>query len=86
VAAISLVRRIGPAAVPAWPTLLAPIPMILRLVVGIVLTALAGQAIVASQFGATSSLWPVAAAAVVGLLVMAVLLPDLSAPRSQRRS
>jgi hypothetical protein len=87
VAAISFARRVGPAAVPAWPRLLSPIPMILRLALGIVLTALAGQAIVTSQFDTTSSLWPVAAATVVGVLVMAALLPDLAAAaRSQRRS
>jgi hypothetical protein len=84
--AISLVRRAGPAMVPVWPRLLAPIPMVLRLAAGIVLTAVAGQAIVGSQFGLTTSLWPVAAATVVGLLVMAALLPDLAGARSPRRS
>jgi hypothetical protein len=85
--AISLVRRLLPAVVPLWPRLLSRIPMLLRVALGIVAAALAGRAIISSDvFISTTSLWPVAASAVVGMLVMAILLPDMVASTARPRS
>jgi hypothetical protein len=77
-------RRTAPARLPLWPRLLGRIPLLVRLLVGIVAAALIGRAIVTSQFRATQSLWPVTASAVAGMVVIAALLPDLGA-RTDRR-
>jgi hypothetical protein len=82
---ISLVRRVGPGVVPLWPRVLSPIPMVLRVLAGVVATAFLGQAIISTQFLATQSLWPVAAAAVVGMVVMTALVPDIGMSRDQLR-
>jgi hypothetical protein len=83
--AASAARRLGPAVLPAWPGLLSRVPMIFRVALGIVVAGFVGQAIISTQFALTSSLWPVAAAAVAGMLVMTALVPDLSVGRARLR-
>src|SRR5262249_17528123 len=73
---IALLRRVVAPRLLVWPRLLSRVPMVLRLALGVAATAFVGQAIIAAQVDLTQSLWPVAAAAVVGMLVMALLLPD----------
>jgi hypothetical protein len=83
---ISVLRRVVAPMFPLWPRLLSRVPMVLRLALGIVATAFVGRTIITAQFGFTQSLWPVAAAAIAGILVMTALVPDMSLGRSQPRS
>jgi hypothetical protein len=82
---ISMLRRVVPGLVPLWPRLLSRVPMVIRLVLGLVATGFVGRAIIESQFGLTQSLWPVAASAVAGMLVMTALVPDMGLVRAQLR-
>jgi hypothetical protein len=81
--AVALARRLGSNWLPIWPRLLARIPMLIRLVASIAAAIFVGQSIVATQFSQTTSLWPVALAALSAIAIMTILVPDIGTPRTQ---
>jgi hypothetical protein len=80
---VALLRRLGSTWLPIWPRLLARVPMFVRLVASIVAATFVGQSIVATQFFQTTSLWPVALAALIAIAIMTVLVPDIGTAREQ---